>query len=214
MNDFSEKLISLEEARAALKAMRLCGLNEDEALECIDEVAERVRKVTCVTLVEDIIESKLSAVQRDYIKKFWYEQKNTAQIAREYGVTQAGVYRTIERANEIIKDLMSSVLSYQNNLKLSEVKPLAIEGIMEVSSASKSFTASFCEALRNQRVSRAIAPETLARALKISRKELEDIENGYQIPSAVTVMRYTALFEMEIKMTFINGRGSYEWQKA
>lgn len=214
MNDFSEKLISMEEARAALKAMRLGGLNEDEALECIDEVAERVRKVTCVTLVEDIIESKLSAVQRDYIKKFWYEQKNTAQIAREYGVTQAGVYRTIERANEIIKDLMSSVLSYQNNLKLSEVKPLAIEGIMEVSSASKSFTASFCEALRNQRVSRAIAPETLARALKISRKELEDIENGYQIPSAVTVMRYTALFEMEIKMTFINGRGSYEWQKA
>lgn len=214
MENVSERLISLEEAKTALKCMRLGGLDEEEALECLDDVCERVRRVTTAALVEDIIENKLSGVQREYIKKYWYEQKNTAQIARESGVSQAGVYRTIERANEIIKELMTPVLSYQKNLLLTEVKPVEFEDALEICSAKNSFTESFCEMLRNLRVAQAIKPETLARALKISQKELEEIESGFRIPSAVTVMRYSALFGMKITMTFINGRGNYKWEKA
>ena len=214
MENVSERLISLEEAKTALKCMRLGGLNEEEAVESLDSVCERVRKVTTAKLVEDIIENRLSAVQRDYIKKYWYEQKNTAQIARECGVSQAGVYRTIERANEIIRELMTSVISYQKDLIQTEVEPVILEESLEMCSARLGFTSSFCEMLRNLRAAQAIGIETLARALKISRRELEEIESGYRVPSAVTAMRYSALFGLEINMTFTNGRGKYQWKKV
>lgn len=209
----NERMISVEEARIALRCMRLGNLSEDEALETLDEVAERVRKVTISKLVEDIIEEKLSDIQRDYIRKYWYEQKNTAQIARESGVSQASVYRTIERANYIIKELMTPVIRYTEDISEVDVIPLAEEAL-EVCAARKMMTESFCEELRNLRVGLAITPEALARALKISIKELEEIESGRRIPSIVTAMRYSAIFEMKIKMTFINGRGIYEWEKA
>lgn len=208
----SEKMISLGEAKTALRCMRLGGLDEEEALECIDEVAERVRKVTMSELVEGIIEEKLSDIQREYIKKYWYEQKNTAQIARECGVSQASVYRAIERANEIIKDLMSPVVKYAEDSVEADVITVTQEA-MEICTARKRITESFCEALRNIRVGYAIKPETLARALKISIRELEEIESGRRVPSIVTAMRYSAIFEMEIKMTFVNGKGVYEWKK-
>lgn len=209
----SERMISVEEAKEALKCMRLGGLSEEEALETLDEAAERVRKVTMSKLVERIIEEKLSDVQRECIKKYWYEQKNTAQIARENGVSQANVYRTIERANEIIKELMTPVVMYVQDVQEAEIIPVVQES-MEIVSARKSMTASFCEALRNIRVENAIQPEVLAGALKISVKELEEIESGRRVPSIVTAMRYTVIFGMEIKMTFVNGRGFYEWEKV
>ena len=214
MENFSERLISLEEAMTALKCMRLGGLSEAEAVESLDSVCDRVRKVTTATLVENIIENKLSSVQRDYIRMYWYEQKNTAQIARECGVSQAGVYRTIERANEIIREFMTPVISYQKDLLLTAVEPVELEETLEICAARVGFTSSFCEMLRNLRVSQAIKPETLARALKISRKELEDIESGFRIPSAVTVQRYSVIFGLEITMTFTNGRGNYQWKKV
>lgn len=206
-------MISLSEAKVALRCMRLGGLNEEEALECLDEVVDRVRGVTAAGLVEDIIEENLTEVQRDYIRKYWYEQKNTSQIARECGVSQASVYRTIERANEIIKNFMTPVMKYRENLKNADVVPLVQEA-MEISAARKSMTASFCEMLRNVRVAHALSPEKLADALKISLKELSEIESGYRVPSIVTAMRYTALFGLEITMNFVNGRGIYEWKKV
>ena len=214
MENISEKVISLEEARTALRCMRLGGLNEEEALECLDSVSERVRKVTLAGLVESIIENNLSDVQREYIKKYWYEQKSTAQIARECGVSQAGVYRTIERANQIIKELMTPVINYHRDLISSDIEPVVLEDSFEICAARKRFGSSLCEALRDMRVSRGIDCKTFANALKISVKELEEIEDGHRIPSIITAMRYSALFGIEIKMTFINGRGNYEWKKA
>lgn len=209
----NERMISVDEARTALRCMRLSALSEDEALETLDEVVDRVRKVTLSKLVESIIEEKLSGIQQDYIKKYWYEQKSTAQIARESGVSQAGVYRMIERANVIIKELMTPVIRYTEAVSDVDVVPLTEEAL-EICSARKRMTESFCEELRNLRVGVAITPEALARALKISTKELEEIESGRRVPSIVTAMRYSAIFEMEIRMTFVNGRGIYEWKKA
>ena len=213
MENVSERIISLEEARTALKCMRLGGLDPEEALESLEETVERIRRVTTAKLVEKIIEEKLSAVQRDYIKKYWYEQKNTAQIARECGVSQAGVYRTIERANEVIKELMTPLIMYQKDLSEVDVVPVIREAL-EISAAKNGNTASFCDALRSFRMERGIAPEVLAKALKISPDELNEIENGMRLPSLTTAIRYSVLFNIRIEMTFINGKGEYKWKKA
>lgn len=206
-------MFSTEEARQALKCMRLGGFSEEEALETIDEAVDRVRNITMSKLVEQIIEEKLSDVQRKYMKMYWYEQKNTAQIAREDGVSQASVYKTIERANEIIKELMTPVVMYVQDVRNADVLPV-VQETLEIISARKSMTSSFCEALRNFRIENAIQPLVLAGALKISEKELEEIESGRRVPSIVTAMRYSVVFGMEIKMTFVNGRGYYEWEKV
>lgn len=213
MKNISERIISLEEARTALKCMRLGGLDPEEALESLEETVERIRRMTTAKLVEKIIEEKLSAVQRDYIKKYWYEQKNTAQIARECGVSQAGVYRTIERANEIIRELMTPLIMYQKDLSEVDVIPVIREAL-EITAAGNGNTASFCQALRNLRMERGIAPEVLAKALKISSDELNEIENGMRLPSLTTAIRYSVLFNIKIEMTFINGKGEYKWKKA
>lgn len=209
----NERMLTFEEAKTALRCMRLGGLSEDEALDTIEEVADRVRKVSISKLVESIIEEKLSDIQRDYIKKYWYEQKSTAQIARECGVSQASVYKTIERAHIIIKELMTPVMKYAENVLDADVITLTEEA-MEICSARKALTDSFCESLRNIRIANAVSPEALARALKISIRELEEIESGRRVPSIITAMRYSTIFGMEITMTFVNGRGIYEWEKA
>ncbi|MCQ2485120.1 MAG: helix-turn-helix domain-containing protein [Clostridia bacterium] len=213
MEETSEKMISLSEAKAALRCMRLGGFNEEEALDCLDETVRRVRTVTTSALVEDIIRDNLSEVQRDYIRKYWYEQKNTSEIARECGVSQASVYRTIERANEIIKDLMTPVMKYRENVKNVGILPLVQEAV-EISAAMNSMTESLCENLRNVRIANALSVERLARALKISAGELEEIESGRKVPSIVTAMRYSAIFGLDITMNFVNGRGYYKCQKA
>ena len=56
MKSISDEVISIEEARAALRCMRLCSFDEEEALESIDRLVGRIRKVGTAKLVEEIIE--------------------------------------------------------------------------------------------------------------------------------------------------------------
>ena len=63
MNNISEKIISVEEAKTALRCMRLGGLFEDDALESLDEFVFRLRDITTSKLVERIIERELTPIQ-------------------------------------------------------------------------------------------------------------------------------------------------------
>lgn len=209
MNNISEKMISIEEAKTALRCMRLGGLDEIQALETLDELAMRVRKLTTAKIVESIIENNLTQTQAEAFKRYWYDGENTAQIARELNVSQPNVYKTLMRANETIKSSMSALIQYQNDLADVKIVPIHIDEALEILSAQKRGSKSLGEALRNLRVSYAITPQNLASNLKISQKELTDIENGLKIPSAVIASRYTALFNVEIIMEFVNGRGRY-----
>ena len=91
MKGISDEVISVEEAMAALRCMRLGGFNESEALESIDSLVERIRKLGTAKLVDDIIETDLSENQRIFVQEYWFSGKSTAQIARERGMSQANV---------------------------------------------------------------------------------------------------------------------------
>ena len=77
MKDISNEVISLEEARAALKCMRLCSFDENEALESIDSLVSRIRKVGTARLVEEIIENRLSDTQRRFMKEYWFPENDS-----------------------------------------------------------------------------------------------------------------------------------------
>ncbi|MBP9989632.1 MAG: helix-turn-helix transcriptional regulator, partial [Ruminococcus sp.] len=206
----SNCIISLEEAETALRCMRLSGLNESEALESLDELAIRIRMLTDAKIVQNIIENNLSPSQTEIMKRYWYNNENTAQIGREMSLSQANVYRTLTRANDTVKMLMTPLVQYHNDLPETNIIPLYISEVTDIAAAQKRQSATFGSALRDLRVSYAITPEHLARNLKISQTELLDIESGKKLPAYITASRYTALFNAKIKMEFYNGRGAYE----
>lgn len=172
------------------------------------------RNVTTASLIEGIIENELSPTQKLFVKEYWYCGKNTAQIGRENNVSQATVYRTLSRASETIKKLMTPVIMYHNDLLDTQLVPIKICELMDICSAQNSQSNLLSVQLRNIRLSYAITAEHLASVLKISLKELMEIESGRRFPSITTILRYSVLFELEIKMEFVNGKGVYICKKA
>ncbi len=214
MKNISDEVVSVEEARAALRCMRLCSFDEGEALESVDSLIHRIRKVGTARLVDEVVENRLSETQRRFIKEYWYENKNTAQIARENGVSQANVYRTITRANETIKDFIMPLVMYHADLTDVKMQPLHLEEIMEISSASKKKGGEIADQLKNLRLSNGVKPEQLAKAVCITLKELEMIENGRKCPTVDLISRYSKVFGIEIDLKFEKGKGRYEWKEA
>lgn len=214
MKNISDEVVSVEEARAALRCMRLCSFDEGEALESVESLIHRIRRVGTAKLVEEVIENRLSDTQRKFIKEYWYENKNTAQIARDNGVSQANVYRTIARANEAIKNFIMPLVMYHSDLTDIKVQPLYFEEIMKISSAMKQKDGDVSDQLRNLRLSNGVKPEQLAKAVCITTKELELIENGRKMPTVDLIARYSKVFGIEIDLKFEKGKGRYEWKEA
>ncbi len=212
--NISNEIISLEEAKTALKCMRLCSLNEVEALESVDSLVGRIRKISTAKLLEEIIENRLSETQRRFIKEYWYNQKNTAQIARETGVSQANVYRTLARANETIKELLTPLVIYYNDLADVQLVPLYIDKAFEISAAKNSKDFALCARLKNIRLSNSVTLEDLAQVMCITVKEIKDIEDGIKAPTVEVLQKYSKFFGIEIDVKFINGKGRYEWREA
>lgn len=209
MNNISEKIISVEEAKTALRCMRLGGLFEGDALESLDEFVFRLRDVTTSKLVERIIERELTPIQSRVLKLYLYDGLNSAQIGRLLGVSQANAYQTVTRANETIIRLMTPLIEYQNDISDAELVPINVGKLLEICAARNGNSESFCARLRDLRVAYAISEQRMAANLKISDRELKEIESGRKMPSFTTTMRYSALFGIEIEMKFINGRGVY-----
>ncbi len=213
MKDISNEVVSVEEARAALKCMRLCSFDEEEALESVESLIHRIRKVGTARFVEEIIENRLSDTQRRFMKEYWYEGKNTAQIARENNVSQANVYRTISRANETVKELITPLVMYHADLTEIKLQPLHIQELMEISSAAKRKDGNLAEKLKNLRVSNAVTPEQLAQAVCITVNDIKNIENGRKEVTVDILKRYSKVFNIEIDLKLIKGKGRYEWKE-
>lgn len=214
MKNISDEVLSLEEAKAALRCMRLCSFDEEEALESIDSFVHRIRKVGMAKLIEEIVENHLSSTQKLFFKEYWYNNKNTVQIARENGVSQANVYRAVSRANETVRAMLTPLMMYQHDLSQVNMLPLYAEEIIKISSAMRRENRGLNDLLKSIRVANAVTSEDMARAVCITVKELEAIENGKKEPSVTILARYSEIFGIEIEMKINNGKGRYEWRRA
>lgn len=214
MKNISDEVISVEEAKAALRCMRLCGFDEAEALESIDSLVERIRKIGMSKLVDDIIETRLSENQRIFVQEYWFSGKSTAQIARERETSQANVYRTVNRANETITELLRPLVMYFRDLPDAQVAPLFLEQIMGICSARRNKGENIGAQLKNIRMMNAVTPEQTARAVCITAKKLESIESGKAEPTLELLEKYSAVFGVRFNFEIVNGRRKYEWKKV
>ena len=214
MKIVNDAVISVDEAKTALRCMRLCNLDEYEALESLDSFVERVRKIGMADLVADIIETKLTENQRIIVQEFWFSGKNTSQIARELGVSQANVYRTLSRANESIKELLTPLVAYFSDLPQVQVAPVVLNEIMKISSANSRKSETLPEILMNIRLSKAVSTECAAQATNVSVRELEKIENGQVEPSIGFLQRFSRAFSVELDMSIVKGKERYGWKEV
>ncbi len=212
--NISDEVVSIEEAKAALRCMRLCDFDEVEALESIDSLVGRIRKITTAKLLEQIIETRLSKTQQSFIREYWFNEKNTAQIAREYGVSQANVYRTLTRATETIRELLTPLVMYYNDLNDVTVVPLYVEDAFRVSAAGKLKKTDLASQLKALRVSNSVTAEAAAEAMCITEKMLNEIESGKRTPTVENLERYSKFFGISIDVNFVNGKGRFEWKEA
>ena len=102
MNNISEKIISVEEAKTALRCMRLGGLSEEEALESLDEFVFRLRELTTARIVEKIIEKCYN----------YYEQNDRVNLEIVEGKHKArygGIKYGTAAYNQITEDIPTAV---------------------------------------------------------------------------------------------------------
>ena len=90
---------------------------------------------------------------------------------------------------------------------------MKLSKLLEICAAKNGNASTLGEILTNLRVAYDIGTKRLASNLKISEWDLAAIENGKKIPSIITAMRYSALFDVEIEMKFKNGRGFYSCKR-
>lgn len=209
-----DSVISVEEAKAALRCMRLCNLDEYEALETVDSFVERVRKIGMADIISNIIRTELTENQRVIVQEFWFSGKNTSQIARELGVSQANVYRTLKRANDSIKELLTPLVMYFSDLPTVQVAPIIFDDIMKISSAKSSKSETLPEVLMNIRLSKAVSPECAAQAMHITVRELEKIEKGQVEPTIGFLQRFSRAFNVELDMSIVKGKERYRWKEV
>ena len=81
-----------------------------------DRVASFVmasRRLMLSQLLERAVDEELTSVQRDIIRKLWYDGLSMAEISRQLGVAKSTVTRQTERAYDRLRTALKYVLMYQ-----------------------------------------------------------------------------------------------------
>ena len=213
MKSISDNIISIEEAQTALKCMQKSSLSADEALETVDEYIERVRAVSMASLTDYIIENRLTPVQREAIKCFWFESANVDDCAARLGIKQRTVYSAKDKAMQIIKEYLEPLVMYFTNLESTDLTVIFAAESLETLKAQKSAVGELPEMLKNIRVSHALSTEKLACALGADENELIKKEQGKRTASIKDIQKYSSIFNIKITMEFEKGDVSLTWKK-
>lgn len=213
MNSITENLISLEEANYALNCMKKHLFTPDEAIETLDEYVNRVRNINLSWLTDYIIETKLSSVQREIIRKIFFESKSAAECSRETGLSLRGVYSAKARGMETIGEYIEPVIMYFRNLQDKEITPLFVAEALKTSKAQKKRAGDPGEALKNLRTANCVDTDVLARALKTDEKRILSGERGKRSFTVEEIEKYSRLFGVKITVEFNQGKVSATWIK-
>lgn len=205
MDNISNKIISIEEARTALKCMAKCGLSPDESIESIDEVADRIRTVNTSYLVREAIDTKLTPTQKSIVTDYWFNGKSIKEIADLNGISQNSVYKALSRAHKKIEEYLSPVIRYHYDLKETEIIPLYVDEMIKIFSASQKSPDSLFVLLKKIRLENGISVEKCAKAVGIPQKDLIQIEKGTISPKASLINKYSILFNRSITIKFEKG---------
>lgn len=110
--------------------------------------------------------------------------------------------------------MLTPLMMYQRDLSEINMLPLYAEDTIKISSAMRSENSRLNDLVKSIRVANAVTPEDMARAVCITVKELEAIENGKKELPVTMLAKYSKIFGIEIEMKINNGKGRYEWRRV
>lgn len=211
MNTITDNSILVEEARFALREMKKHGFSAEESLETVDSYINRVRAVCIAELMNYVIDTKLTEIQRCALRDFWFNDITPDETAEKTGVSVRTVYASRARAQEILKDYLEPLVMYLRSMPSSDVMPAVIKEGREILRAREQSGSSLGKALESIRLNFGAGTELAASALGIKEKELIKKEKSNVEPTLPELETYSRAFGARIILEFNNGKGEIRW---
>ncbi len=213
MNSITDNMISLEEARYALQCMNKYSFTAEEALETIDEYVNRVRNVNMAWLANYIIDTKLSEMQRQVIRRCCFDSISVAECAGELGVSLRAVYSARTKAMDIIGEYLEALVMYFRNLPENETVPLFVGQSLKILSAGGKEDSRVGNIIRNIRLSHGVSTQAAAKAVGRSEKDILSFEKGTKSLTLEDLEKYSRAFGVTITVEFDKGNGVIKWNE-
>lgn len=142
------------------------------------EYAWRKREVDMANLLEKAIENELTETERETVKLYWYESETVTSIANKKGINPSAVNRTLARAKEKLENALKYAVLYQNELKNEDVIPVILGRARVIAAAKRAVGGTVGDRITRLRQSQNLTKDSLASALGIGVKRLENLENS------------------------------------
>lgn len=213
MNTITDNSILIDEARLALREMRKCGFSAEESLETIDSYVNRIRTLCISELTDYVIENKLTEIQKQALKDYWFNDITPENTAKRLGVALRTVYASRANAQKILKEYLEPLVMYFRSMQSSDVMPAVINESLKILRARKSSGVPFGSALENIRLAFGAETALAASALGIKENELIQKEKSKKEPTLGELQTYSRAFGAKIILEFDNGNGEIKWKK-
>ncbi len=213
MNSITNNLISIEEAKYALKCIKEYSFSVSEAVDSIDSIVNRVRNIDMAKLVNHIIDTKLSPVQQTVIRRCCLEFVSANQCAQELGISLRAVYAARAKGLEIIGGYLEPVVMYFRNLPGRETVPLFVTQSLKTLAAQRKERGSINEIIKNIRVAHSVSEEDIAKMSGVRVKDILSAEKGNRALTVDEIENYSRIFGVNITLEFNEGKVTALWKK-
>ena len=213
MNSITDNLISVEEAKFALRCMREHLFNEQEAMDSIETVVNRVRNIDMAHLTNHIIDTKLSAVQRHVIRRCCLDGGSVSQCAAELGLSLRAIYSARTKGLEIIEEYLEPLVMYFRNLPGRETVPLFAANSLKILASQSQSKSEAGNMLRNIRTAYSVSSQDIAKMSGVREKDILSSEKGARPVSVDEIENYSRIFGVNITLEFKEGKVNAVWKK-
>ena len=157
--------------------------------------AWRKRDVDLALLLEKAIQNELTKTERETVYAHWFDSETVTQIANRKKVNVSAVKRTLSRAEEKLRRVLSYVVSYQHNIFDESLIPLAIGKARVIAAARNATGGNSGNRITRLRQSQNISVKTMAEILGISEIRFLQLENG-EVPDLEELSRIARFFDV------------------
>ena len=175
-------------------AMCVCCGSHCPGCESPDDYAWRRRDVDLSLLMDDVIEKRLTAKEREAVKSYWFGGMTISAIAAQSGVCPSSVSRCLEKAQRKIYDALSFTVKYQHDIESVEFLPIAVRRALAVSAAKRYEPNTLGGRIKKLRCSENIGEQLLCDALGMQIRTLRMVENGEKEPTLHQLAQLAGFF--------------------
>ena len=206
-------MISIEEANFALRCMREHNFTPQEAMDSIEAVVNRARNIDMARLVNHIIDTRLSAVQRSVVRRCCLEGVSVSQCAGELGLSLRAVYSARARGLEIIEEYLEPLVMYFRNLPGRESVPLFAANSLRILACRNQRQGEVNSILKNIRTAYGVSTQDVAKTSGVREKDILSAEKGSRPVSVDEIENYSRIFGVNITLEFQNGKVTAIWKE-